>query len=69
MRGFDSTRLLAFLSAMVSSLSGETTPTRFYGATRSEPGKAVNDDAFACLGERAILLDGLKEYLKSPHNA
>ena len=31
---------------------------RFYGATRSEPGKAVNDDAFACLGERAILLDG-----------
>jgi len=31
---------------------------RFYGATRSEPGKAVNDDAFACLGDLAILLDG-----------
>jgi hypothetical protein len=31
---------------------------RFYGGTRSEPGRAVNDDAFACLGDRAILLDG-----------
>ena len=31
---------------------------RFYGATRTEPGKAVNDDAFACFGNRAILLDG-----------
>lgn len=31
---------------------------RFYGATRSEPGKPVNDDAFACIGDRAILLDG-----------
>jgi len=31
---------------------------RFYGATRTEPGKAVNDDAFACLCDRAILLDG-----------
>ena len=31
---------------------------RFYGATRGEPGKAVNDDAFACLGHRAIVLDG-----------
>lgn len=30
---------------------------RFYGATRSEPGKAVNNDCFACLGNRAILLD------------
>lgn len=39
------------------SIPGEH-PMRFYGATRSEPGKAVNDDAFACLGDRAILLDG-----------
>jgi Stage II sporulation protein E (SpoIIE) len=31
---------------------------RFYGATRSEAGKAMNDDAFACLGDWAILLDG-----------
>jgi hypothetical protein len=31
---------------------------RFYGAIRGEPGKAVSDDAFACLGGRAILLDG-----------
>lgn len=36
----------------------EDYPIRFYGATRTEPGKAVNDDAFACLGNRAILLDG-----------
>jgi hypothetical protein len=33
-------------------------PMRFYGAIRGEPGKAVSDDAFACLGDRAILLDG-----------
>lgn len=31
---------------------------RFFGATRSEAGKAMNDDAFVCLGNRAILLDG-----------
>jgi len=31
---------------------------RFYGATRCEADKAMNEDAFACLGEWAILLDG-----------
>jgi hypothetical protein len=31
---------------------------RFYGATRCEAGKAMNEDAFACLGVWAILLDG-----------
>ena len=31
---------------------------RFYGATRCEAGKAMNEDAFACLGEWALLLDG-----------
>jgi Stage II sporulation protein E (SpoIIE) len=31
---------------------------RFYGATRCEAGKAMNEDAFACLGDWAILLDG-----------
>ena len=31
---------------------------RFYGATRSEAGKAMTEDAFACFGEWAILLDG-----------
>ena len=30
---------------------------RFYGATRCEAGKAMNEDAFACLGVWAILLD------------
>jgi len=30
---------------------------RFYGASRTETGKAINDDAFLCFGERAILLD------------
>lgn len=31
---------------------------RFYGATRCDVGKAMNEDAFACLDEWAILLDG-----------
>lgn len=33
----------------------------FYGATRCEAGKAMNEDAFACLGKWAILLDGAGE--------
>ena|ERR1700756_2043876 len=31
---------------------------RFYGATRPEAGKVINDDAFLCFGDRAVLLDG-----------
>ena len=30
----------------------------FYGATRCQAGKTTNEDAFACLGEWAFLLDG-----------
>jgi hypothetical protein len=42
----------------VSETPAGNAPMRFYGATRSERGKAGNDDAFACLGDRAMLLDG-----------
>jgi hypothetical protein len=43
--------------AVCATIPGER-PMKFYGAIRGEPGKAVSDDAFACLGDRAILLDG-----------